>query len=72
MIMFGGRVAVRVIKQLEKNSMLMKKLLTVLFLGLVSFVIAPQARASDEGKACKADTDCGHGEHCKEGHCHAH
>ena len=41
--------------------------LTMFALGLN---VSSVAFASDEGKACKADADCEHGEHCKEGHCH--
>ena len=51
--------------------MLIKKLSVVFFALIVSLVsVSAIAVANDEPKACKADTDCGHGEHCKEGHCH--
>ena len=32
--------------------------------------VTQSAFANDEGKACDADGDCEHGEHCKDGHCH--
>lgn len=47
--------------------------LSLLVLALLVSVgtVAPIARASDDAKACHADADCGHGEHCKDGHCHS-
>ena len=45
-------------------------MLFVVMLGIVAINAAPVAWASDEAHTCKADADCEHGEHCKEGHCH--
>lgn len=53
------------------EDMFMKRLtlaLIVLFVSLVT--ISPLVFANEEAKACKADADCEHGEHCKDGHCH--
>jgi hypothetical protein len=49
------------------------KLLFVLFVTVtvaVSGAVTQPAFANEEGKTCHADADCGHGEHCKDGHCH--
>jgi hypothetical protein len=47
------------------------KILFVLFITVVTAgAVTQPAFAHEEGKTCHADTDCGHGEHCKEGHCH--
>jgi hypothetical protein len=53
-----------------KINMFTKILLGIGALFVVSAVIVTPVFASDGGHACKADADCGHGEHCKEGHCH--
>ncbi|MBX7138545.1 MAG: hypothetical protein K1X83_11235 [Oligoflexia bacterium] len=51
--------------------MTLKNLSLVLFALIAGFVaVAPMAYANEEAKACTADADCGHGEHCKDGHCH--
>ena len=52
--------------------MSIRKIAMLILAALVSLVaVAPAVYAADDhGKACKADTDCEHGEHCKDGHCH--
>lgn len=47
-----------------------KSLLIVFAVMMAVGSVSVSAYANDEGKACKADADCGHGEHCKDGHCH--
>lgn len=49
--------------------MLRKIVLGVLSLFVVSALVSTPVFANEE-HACKADSDCGHGEHCKDGHCH--
>lgn len=50
---------------------LIKLSLMAVFAVVVSYsAVTPSAFANEEAKACKADADCAHGEHCKEGHCH--
>ncbi|MBX7144502.1 MAG: hypothetical protein K1X79_08645 [Oligoflexia bacterium] len=46
-----------------------KLLLAVLSLFVVSALCSVPAFAGDE-HTCKTDSDCGHGEHCKDSHCH--
>ena len=47
----------------------MSRFLLALVFAVVAFVATP-VFAEDGGHACKADADCGHGEHCQDGHCH--
>ncbi|MCC6953254.1 MAG: hypothetical protein IT290_03980 [Deltaproteobacteria bacterium] len=46
------------------------KLMLVLAVALVSVSVVSSNASAEDGKTCHADTDCGHGEHCKDGHCH--
>jgi hypothetical protein len=45
-----------------------------LLLGLLSVLVVTAMVTTPvfagETHTCKADSDCGHGEHCKDGHCH--
>lgn len=50
--------------------MSMKKVSLLFLTLLVAFVTNMPRAFANEGKECKADADCEHGEHCKEGHCH--
>ena len=48
--------------------MLRKLVLSVCCLFVLSAVVSAPVFAEEH--ACKTDSDCGHGEHCKDGHCH--
>lgn len=49
---------------------MVKKLGIIFMTVLVALIVAAPTAFANEEHACKADADCAHGEHCKDGHCH--